>query len=458
MVARDNYKWIWLVLVAWLVGILSSSLSAQSNRSADAKQPVLTLQQAIDAAIAGNRTLRNSSLDILNERAEVSRARIKGLPSVQINAMGAQLLKSVNTTFPQGAFGTFSGTGPIPATDTTITSPANFSVIANASIVQPLTQLTRVRLGVRMQRANAEISQEDWRSQRNSLVSNVKQLYYGLAQTQSAMDAVKESIKFLTELERFVSENVSQGTALQSDLMEVQARLAKQQHRLSTLSNSYQSTKEQMNVALGRDVSTDFAITSVPEAAAPSRSLTDIQAQALESRPEVRQARLRVQIAGDDVKSKRSEYIPDVGVGITYVRQYNIDVLPQDFLAAGVIINWQDPFDWGRRKLEVSEKVRVAEKAVNGLQETQSQVVADVNTRYRTLEDALSLLNADRLQVKAQEEKLRITTNRYRENASLLKDVLEADAALADANRQHLEDQMSAATARALLDQAIGDG
>ncbi|MCE5324405.1 TolC family protein [bacterium] len=455
---EDNPKHVTtFALIAGFVIIFSSSLWAQTDGNAAAAPPTLTLQQAIDMAITGNRLLKNSSLDVSNAKSEIATTRIKGKPNMAITAAGSQLLAPVHFSFSQGIFGDFPVIGPIPPTNTTVTSPATFSVIANATLLQPLTQLRRVHLGVRMKKAAAQISQEDWRSQRNGLVSNVKQLYYGLAQIQSAQDTVKESIKFLTELERFVSDNVTNGTALDSDLLEVQAKLARQQHELATLNSSYAGTKEKMNVVLGREISTDFSITSVPEAAAPAKSLAELQSQALECRPEVRQAKLKARIAGDDEMSKRSESTPDISLGLTYTRQQNIDVVPQELITAGVIVSWQDPFDWGRRKLERSEKSRIVEKANNGLQETKSQVLVDVNMKYRNLQDALSLLDADRLEVKAQEEKRRVTMNRYKENSSLLKDVLEVDTSLADANRQYLQDQLDAATARAQLDQAVGE-
>ena len=451
-----NRKWISSVVIAGLAAALSSPLYAQTVGSAPATPQVMTLQQAIDTAVSGNRLLKNSGLDWENAKAEISAVRIKGKPAMAITAAGSQLLEPVHFSFPKGIFGQFPVIGPVPSVDTTVTSPATFSVIANATVLQPLTQLRRVHLGVRMQSAAAELSREDWRSQRDSVVSNVKQVYYGLGQIQSGICTVNESIKFLTELERFVSDNVAQGTALETDLLEVRAKLAKQNHELAVLNSTYADTKEKMNVLLGRDISSDFAITSIPDTAAPVKTLAELQAQALKCRPEVRQARLRSQIASDDEKSKRSESVPDVSVGLTYTRQQNIDVVPQEILTAGVIVTWQDPFDWGRRGIERSEKARIVEKANNGVQETVSQVQVDVNTKYRDLQDALSLLDAGRLAVNAQEEKRRVTVNRYKENASLLKDVLEADTALADANRQYLQDQLTAATARAKLDQAIG--
>lgn len=441
--------------------LMASVLTAAAQSGADTVPQnscdTLTLEQAINIAVSNNRLLKNAALETDKAMHSVSITRTKGLPSLFVTAEGSQLLAPVHFSFPKGVFGNYPVIGPVPSTDTTVTSPANFSVIANATLMQPLTQLTRVRLGVRMQCAAADITREQWRSQRNEIISNVKQLYYGLSQIQSARDTVEEGIKFLTELERFVSNNVNQGTALDSDLLEVQARLARQKHELAVLDNSFASTRDKLNVVMGRAISTDFKIAAVPEASSPACTLEQLQAQALSNRPEVRQALLKTQIARDDERSKRSESRPDVSLGITYTRQQNIDVVPDQLITAGAIVTWSDPFDWGRRKLERLDKAETVRQADNGLEEAKSQILADLNAKYRDLQDALSLVEVDRLQVNAQEEKRRITMNRYKENASLLKDVLEADTALADANRQYLQDQLAASTAAAKLDQAMGE-
>lgn len=417
---------------------------------------ILTLNQAISIATTNNRLLKNAKLDVDNAHSEAAIIRTKMRPQISLTAAGSQLIAPVDFRFKQGMFGDFMNV-PIPATNITVSEAASFSVIANATIMQPITQIKRIKFGAHMQDAAEQIAVQDWKSKRNELVSNVKQLYYGLIQIKSSKDTVDESIKFLTELERFVDDNVKQGTALDSDLMEVQARLAKQRHELSVLNNSFDSTREKLNVALGRDVSTEFDITSVQEAASAPQTLAQINEYAMCHRPEVIQAELKTKIARYDQKSKQSEYKPDVSLGLTYTKLQNIDVIPQDMLTAGVIVTWNEPFNWGKKKQECEEKAKIVEQADNGLNEAKSQIEVDVNSKYRDLQDALSQLDVDRAEVNAKQEKRRITMNRYKENASLLKDVLEADTDLSDANRQYIQDQLAVSTARAKLDQAIGE-
>ena len=47
---------------------------------------------------------------------------------------------------------------------------------------------------------------------------------------------------------------------------------------------------------------------------------------------------------------KKSEYIPDVSLAVTYVSPRNFDeFVPKNFAVAGVTVNWE-VFDWGRKK------------------------------------------------------------------------------------------------------------
>jgi outer membrane protein TolC len=450
---RACYKYILVAVLA--VGVIRSPVSAGADSGKAVE--VLTIDDAVSIAEANNRLLKNAEIEIGKAQNEVEVTKTKRLPDLLMTAEGSQLLSPVRFEFDKGSLGTYPDVGPIPSVDTAISAKENFSVIANATLLQPITQLYRINLGVRMQKDGVEIARESWRSQKHALICNVKQLYYGLAGLASAKKTVGESIAFLTELERFVSDNVKQGTTLESDLLEVQARLARQKHQDFSLDSAIANTKEKLNVALGRDVSKDFSITSVSVAAAPTKSLAELQDYAGKHRPEVRQSSLKVRIARNDERSKRSEGGPEFSVGFTYTRFQNIEVIPDQLLTAGVVATWNEPFDWGRRKQERAEKAKNVQEAANGLEEARAEVTVDVDAGYRDLIDAISLLDADSAAVRAKEEKRRVAMNRYKENAALLKDVLESDTELADANRQYLDDQLAVSTAGAKLDQAIGE-
>jgi outer membrane protein TolC len=143
---------------------------------------------------------------------------------------------------------------------------------------------------------------------------------------------------------------VLQQVALKADDLEVKTRLAKTETEELTVDNQLSTLKEQLNQLIGRDIRTSFIITRVPEPSLMETDLAAARTLAIEQRPEVREARLRVKQAEVDKRVKKSEYIPDISAAFTYASPRNFDqFIPKNFAAAGVSMTWE-VFDWGRKK------------------------------------------------------------------------------------------------------------
>jgi outer membrane protein TolC len=91
------------------------------------------------------------------------------------------------------------------------------------------------------------------------------------------------------------------------------------------------------------------------------------------------------------------------------------------------------------------------------VQDTEAQVLIDVNTQIRKLREAQELLRVTQVLQAAQREKTRVVMNQYSQKAALLKDVLQEQSSLADANRQYKEALLQLATAQAGLEKALGE-
>jgi len=91
------------------------------------------------------------------------------------------------------------------------------------------------------------------------------------------------------------------------------------------------------------------------------------------------------------------------------------------------------------------------------MKEAESQVLVEVDGNFRKVTEARALLRVIELAQQASEEKVRTAMRRYSQQATLLKDVLEAQATLADALDQYQRTLMSYWTAKADLDKAVGD-
>jgi outer membrane protein TolC len=125
-------------------------------------------------------------------------------------------------------------------------------------------------------------------------------------------------------------------------------------------------------------------------------------------------------------------------------------------MSAGVSLSWE-PFDWGRRKHETAEKRRTVEQTSLASKEAESQVLLDVNDKHRRLRYYRSELRVARLAQEAAVESLRITKTRFSLQAALVKDVLEAQAALEETNSDYQQALTSFWNARADFERALGE-
>ena len=419
--------------------------------------PLLTLNQAIEISIADNLTLKIAGLEINKAKFDVAATKTKRLPALQTYLFGSVLITPVNFTFPVGAFGTYKNVGPIPGMEQKITTPAGtLNAYALAQAAQPLSQLYKLHLGIREKELSVDLDSEKYREQRQNVVKQVKQAYYSILQSQSALQAAQASVKQYEELDRVMSEKLSQEAALKSDSMEVKAKLAQERYNVLQLTDQLQSRREQLNDLLGRDLATAFRTEDVPAMAAEESDLRTAQQMALSKRPEIKQAEINVQQADYDRRLAKAQYIPDVAVAVHYTSPFNVEFVPKNIVAAGFELNWE-PFDWGRRKDEINQKKIVLDQSQLQLKDVQSKVLLDVDNRFRTLQETRVLLTVAKTAADAATEKLREMTQKFGQQSVLLRDVLQQQAAVASANSNYEQALLSFWTSKAEFEKAVGE-
>jgi outer membrane protein TolC len=417
----------------------------------------LTLDQAVQLAVDHNRGLKNASLDIDRAEDQVNAARTRQFPSFSLFVLGAQQLTPVDFTFEKGALGTFDEIGPVPAEDTELSTPLRPTGFVFGRVAQPLTSLIRIRRNIEALKTGAEVAREETRAERQKIVRDVKRVYYDLQQSQALLRSLRETLKLYQEIERLTTQYVEQQTALKADLLGIQTRIAETEQNELSLQNRLASGKEQLNRLLGRDVRTDFDPEPVALAAEMDVDLNEAHRSALEHRPEIRQARLRHTQAEWDMKAKKAEYIPDLAVEFNSIALLNFSsFLPTQTQSVGLSLTWE-PFDWGRRKRELSEKRHVVEQAENATVDAESMVLIDVNDKYRQLQQNQMQLRVARLKQETAVENLRVVKNKYAADAVLLKDVLQAQTSVEEGNTSYERAVLAFWDARADFERAVGE-
>lgn len=452
-------RWTRLLLVCSLLsGAFPGMTPAQQQQtlSDDSDAPVLTLDEAVNQALQHNRLVKNSVLEVQKNDFQVSTARSRRKPQFQFSMLGGELLHSFDFTFPKGAFGTYPATGPIPSTNAKVHTPAVFTTYLTGSIDQPITQQYKIGLGIHATELGRDIAREEVRAERQKIAAEVRNAYFNLFAIQASVEAAHDAVKTLEEARRVTTQYVSEKAVLRSDALDVDARLAKSRYELSVAENGLATQREALNQLLGRDVATPFRVEFIPEQDASDLTLESARQGALVNRPEVRQAQLKEKQAEYDRRLAKAEYIPDLSLEVRYQGINNVQVLPQNVTTAGFFLTWE-PFDWGRRHNKVAEAKKTVEQARNGIQETESKIAVEVGAKYRKWQEASLLLKASSTAHEAAAEQLRVTGNKYKEQAALLRDLLQAQTESSETNFQYQQALSSYWSAFAELRKAMGE-
>ena len=436
--------------------ILTTSPSSVPAQQSGAAAPLLTLDEAISLALRDNREVQNAQLGVGKSGDDVAAARTYRLPKFEFNALAGQQLISPDFTFTKGVLGNYPNVGPIPDRDVKMSTPSRPTAILFGQITQPLSQLHRIRLNIKQASLMTEVAREQLRGHEQSVRNNVKRTYYAIVQTESALQSVRQTLASYRELERVTGDYVVQQVALKADDLEVKTRLAKTETEELTVANQLTTLKEQLNQLVGRDIRTEFTVSAIPEPALFETDLATARTRALDQRPEIREAKLRVQQAELDKRVKKSEYIPDVSLAVTYASPRNFDTyIPKNFAAVGVSVNWE-VFDWGRKKHQLAEKQKTIEQTKNSLRDAESTVMIEVGSKLRDLQEAGQTLRVAKLRQETEREHMRVSINKYKLTATLLSDVLQTQATLADADYEYQKALLAFWTARAEYEKSIG--
>jgi outer membrane protein len=410
--------------------------------------PVLSLSQAIQIAVDNNRPVNMAKLEIVKSKWEVAQTKTKRFPAITTYLFASGDITNPKFTFPANLFN-----NPLPQT---LKLSNGITGLASAQVAQPLSQLYQIHLAVREQELSADLAAEQYRGQRQSIVASVKQAYYAALQTESALEATQALVKQYEETDRVATQYLTEESVLKSDSLEAKAKLAQTRYQVVQLRDTLRTQKEQLNELLGRDLDTAFRTEQVPPISPAEMDLKAARQTALRQRPEVKEAEIDTQRAEYDRKLSRAKYIPDVGAAVHYLEPINTAFLPQNIVSAGLEMKW-DPFDWGGRKDEVKQKDVSLQQSHYQLQETQAQVMLDVDNNFRKLEESRSLLEVTQAGRDAANEKMREVNDQFKHSAVLMRDVLQQQGSVANAEHDYEQSLLGFWNAKAAFEKALGE-
>jgi outer membrane protein TolC len=437
-----------------LVSLFSLSTFALAQQPESNVPRRLNLHEAVELALRHNHVVRIAALHVGEEQHAKEVARSAYLPTIRNDSVFAHATDTQFIGIPAGGLGVV-GSSAIPARQFTINQGDKNFITSGTGLTQPLTELFKIKAGNDVARAEVKASREKARGVENDVALTVRELYYNILVVQSKHQAIEAKIRAVDDLQGERVQQVKYGSTLEVDLIESKAQLLQAKQELLTTELQLSDLRLKFNDIVGLPLKTDIALD--PDVPAPSESCEREHCikLALESHPEVTEARAEVEKASAGVRAAKREYIPDIEAFARYSYQENVPFLARNFGTFGVHFGY-DLFDGGKKRATLRERDAQLAQAKENLARISDEVEVRAQTAYNKLERTQQMLAVSRELLATRQEARRVSAQQLEQGAYLRS---QADAAVAqefEAQTLLLQSQLEYAQAQDELTDAIG--
>ena len=357
------------------------ALGQQTDSTA---QRTINLHQAVELALKHNHVVRIAGFKVEENQHAKEVARSAYFPVVKNDSVFLHVTDTQFIEIPAGGLGVV-GSNPIPARPLLLNQGGHTFETSGTGLVQPLTQLLKIRAGNDVARAELEETRGKARGIENEVALTVHQLYYKILIAELRRSAIQARIQASEDLQSERVQQVKYGSALDADLIESRAQsLQAKQELLSTelqLSDLRMQFNDVVGLPLARTVMLDPSVLDAPTSCAKE----ECARLALASHPEVAEARATVEKAASAVRLAKYEYIPDVEALARYSYSNDVPFLARNFGTFGIHLSYE-LFDGGKKRATLRERDAQLAQAKENLARISDEVELRVETAYNKLD------------------------------------------------------------------------
>ncbi len=441
----------WATAMVFLFSLLAFARAQQPVSTAERR---LNLHEAVDLALKHNHSVRIAALHVEEEQHAKEVQRSGYLPKLRNDSMFAHATDTQFIGIPAGSLGVI-GNSAIPPRELTVSQGEKNFITSGTGLTQPLTELFKIKAGNDAARAELNASREKARGVENDVALKVRQLYYDILVVQSKHEAIEAKIRAVEDLQGERVQQVKYGSTLEVDLIDSKAQLLQANQELLTTELQLSDLRLNFNDIVGFPLKADVALDLDVPVPADNCEREQCIKLALDSHPEITEARAEVEKASAGVREAKREYIPDIEAFARYSYQENVPFLARNFGTFGVHLGY-DLFDGGKKRATLRERDAQLAQAKENLARISDEVEVRVQTAYNKVERTQQMVAVSRELLSTRQEARRVSAQQLQEGAYLRS---QADAATAqefEARTLLLQSQLEYAEAQDELTDAIG--
>jgi outer membrane protein TolC len=441
-----------------IFGVLSAGQIFAVAQNENSSVPhTLTLQGAVELALEHNHDVRISSMKVEEDEHVKEIARSAYLPVLRNDTSFNYVTDTQFIEITTGSLGSVGPT-PIPPRDYILNQGGRNIFISGTGLTQPLTELFKIKAENDAARAEVEASKGKAASVKDQVALKVRQLYYNILIVQSQHQAIEARIRAAEDLQTERVQQVKYGSTLEADLIESRAQSLQAKQDLLTSELQLSDLRMQFNDVVGLPIRSEVALDPDVPVPVESCSREACMKLALDSNPEIAQAKAEAEKAAAGVREAKREYIPDVEAMARYSHQNDsVPFLAPNFGTFGVHASY-DIFDGGKKRAMLRDRDSQLAQSKENLARITDEIEVKVQTAYNKLERTEQMIAVSQELLDARQEARRESAQGLQRGTYLRSQAEAAVAQESEAQTQLLQSQLEYAHAQDELNEAMGQG
>lgn len=393
----------------------------------------LSVEALFDLGVAGSLNVQSSKVGVAIAHSEREDRRIDRLPEINMGLIGGYIGEP--KTFGKGY------------KSSNHTSMPDWSQNYSLDATQLLYNGRRIKHSIDkadLQKRVAQVAVErDVSNVKLMLMDSYLELFGLYRQQEVIIGSIREAEQRLHDI-RSMAKN---GMVTESDVLRSELQLSSYELALTEIGNNIVIVSQQLDIALGLDEN----LILLPEGdifglAGELLPYENYLEMAYRNFPELKMAKLYVEMAGKDRQLVKSDYFPRLAVKAGNIMARPITSTAQDLYSNNWNVSLSLSYNisslyHNKRKVEISghniELQRIEESRVV------QRIRADVKSGYIKHNESLQRIKTLSISVEQAKENYRIVLNKYRYHLAILTDLL-------DASRLQMEAELQLTNARTM--------
>lgn len=419
--------------------------------------PEITLEESIRFALENNVMVKNAHLDIVASKATVGETTAQGLPQISGNVDMNKSLIVPSQPFPAIFFDPEAKDGEF--------IPVQFSPAYSGTLGASVSQMIfngSYFVGLRAAKTFKQLAEYDKVKTEFDVIENVKKAYFSVLVSEEREGLVQANLSRMDTLLRETRVMYETGFSEKIDVSRTQVQYNNLKTELDKARSATEISMELLKLQMGMDAEQPLKLA---ESITDLEDVFDVEPLLFESgqrRVELDQLQTSVELAQLDLKNIQSQYLPKINASLSYNRMgfgsslkeiFNSEWYPGSILGVSLEI----PIFDGLAKSYQIQQNRVQIKQFQNQLYNQEQMI--VSQEFEARSNLRNSIKALQIQLENRElamEVFRTTKIKYQEGVGSNFEVVEADAALKEAETNYYSALYDALIARVDLEKALG--